>query len=381
MNVLHSSLYAVALASCLLLVFVARHLVRTPHGNTYLVAFLGLQATGFALEWVILHPSTPAKALWLGLLIALSFLRAPCLWLYARQITEAQTPRVRDVPRGQLAVVAFGVLLVLPLIERTHLGTEFTSAAQQTSAMHSVFIHGTMLAAIALFGLQAPYYLRECVRILRRRTAQAKVLFSNIDDRPMHALRALVFMLATHWTVGVARGLCALFLGATAWLGLVFALCEAAVAVWATVSLIHANLALDADDRSLVGQVAGDKYARSALDAPTRARVRRKLEEALKTQGVHRDSGLTLRSLCAQIRENPHYVSQVINQDLGSSFYDLVNLERVRDAMAMLVASPDRTVLQIALDAGFNSKSTFNAAFRQHAGMTPSQYRAAHARE
>ena len=64
-------------------------------------------------------------------------------------------------------------------------------------------------------------------------------------------------------------------------------------------------------------------------------------------------------------------MSQVINQDLGSSFYDLVNLERVRDAMASLKASPGKTVLQIAHEVGFNSKSTFNAAFREHAGTTP----------
>jgi AraC-like DNA-binding protein len=272
------------------------------------------------------------------------------------------------------------VLLVLPLIERTHGGTDYSSPEQYTSVAHSAVIHGTMLAAIAMFGLQAPYYLRACLRILSQQTAQAKVLFANIDDRPMHALRALVFMLATHWIVGVARGLYAVMSGREGWPNVVFALCEAAVTLWATVSLIHANVALDADDRSLVGQVSGDKYARSALDAPARARIRRKLEEALNTHAVHRDNGLTLRTLCAQIRENPHYVSQVINQDLRSNFYDLVNVARVRDAMATLVASPDRTVLEIALAAGFNSKSTFNAAFREHAGMTPTQYRASQPR-
>ncbi|HEU4778283.1 MAG TPA: helix-turn-helix domain-containing protein [Steroidobacteraceae bacterium] len=376
MNISHSSLYAVALASSLLLIFLARTVVRAPRRNTFLVAFLVLQALGFTFEWLMLHPATPAKALWLGSLIAISFFRAPCLWLYARQITEEPPPRVRDLPRWQLAVIVCGVLLALPLVERTHLGTEFVSPRQETSATHSFVIHSTMLAAITLFGLQAAYYLWSCLRILERQTAHAKALFSSIEDRSLHALRVLIFVLATHWIVGLARGLYGWVLGREAGPSLVFALCEAAVTLGATISLVRANLGLDSDDRQLLGELSADKYARSALDAPARARIGRKLTEALNTHHLHRDSGLTLRSLCTKIHENPHYVSQVINQDLGSNFYDLVNRARVRDAMGALAASDGKPVQQIAFDVGFNSKSTFNAAFRQHAGMTPSQYRA-----
>jgi AraC-like DNA-binding protein len=52
-----------------------------------------------------------------------------------------------------------------------------------------------------------------------------------------------------------------------------------------------------------------------------------------------------------------------------------VNRQRIRDAMNELLRQPDRPVLEIALEVGFNSKSTFNAAFRQHAGTTPTQFR------
>jgi AraC-like DNA-binding protein len=55
--------------------------------------------------------------------------------------------------------------------------------------------------------------------------------------------------------------------------------------------------------------------------------------------------------------------------------YDLIKQQRIESAKAALAAYPDKTVLDIALAAGFNSKSTFNTAFRQHAGMTPTQFR------
>jgi AraC-like DNA-binding protein len=99
------------------------------------------------------------------------------------------------------------------------------------------------------------------------------------------------------------------------------------------------------------------------------------LTEAMTTDRLHRDSGVTLRGLCDSLKENPHYVSQVINQDLATNFYDLIKKHRIADAMQALVAEPGKSVLDIAIEVGFNSKSTFNAAFRQHAGMTPREFR------
>jgi AraC-like DNA-binding protein len=142
--------------------------------------------------------------------------------------------------------------------------------------------------------------------------------------------------------------------------------------------LMRRTTTFSIEERELAQELAAApaKYARSALDAPTRSRIRRKLTEALTSGRLHRDSSVTLRALCESVRENPHYVSQVINQDLATNFYDLIKKHRVEDAMTALVAEPDKSVLDIALDVGFNSKSTFNAAFRRHAGLTPREFRA-----
>jgi len=69
-----------------------------------------------------------------------------------------------------------------------------------------------------------------------------------------------------------------------------------------------------------------------ALTSPRGRGSGEKLQEAMQTSHLYRDNRLTLPGLCQQIKENPHYVSQVINQDLGNSFYDLVNLHRVENA-------------------------------------------------
>ena len=160
---------------------------------------------------------------------------------------------------------------------------------------------------------------------------------------------------------------------------------EVGVTAAVVIALMRRTTVFSLEDRELAqellapdieaSEAVATKYARSALDAPARLRIRRKLAEAMTTRGLHRDNRVTMRGLCQTLNENPHYVSQVINQDLATNFYDLIKKHRIDDAMTALVTEPDKSVLDIALAVGFNSKSTFNAAFRQLAGKTPREHR------
>jgi AraC-like DNA-binding protein len=116
-------------------------------------------------------------------------------------------------------------------------------------------------------------------------------------------------------------------------------------------------------------------YAKSPLGEALRARIRRKLEGSLVEDAIYKRSDLTLRTLSETLNESPHYVSQVISQDLDTSFYELVNRHRIGEAKRLLREAPDQTVLAIAMDVGFNSKSAFHAAFRRCTGITPTEFR------
>ena len=387
MNTLQSSLYAMAIMSCALYSFLAvDNSGKSRRRCVYLGAYLVAESLGFVFEWMTLHPTSPGKSLWLGSLMAISFLPAPCLWLYAREITEPCRPTIRLLPPVHLAVIAAGMALTLPLIQTTHLGPDYADPAHIASRMHSLFIHGSMLAAAALFLVQVPWYLRACVRILVSHTGNRRALFSTIEPRALDTLRILCFVVFTNWFVSLLRVLHCLILVKDNGLGVVFAFLEVMVTVGAILALIRSTTVSSLDDER-VPDLASDgvpaapaeaKYARSSLDETARMRIQRKLHEAMTAQRLHCDSALSLQGLCRHIKENPHYVSQVINQDLSSSFHDLVNRHRIEEVKSALVAAPDKTVLEICLQAGFNSKSTFNAAFRQHTGMTPSEYRNRH---
>ncbi len=86
---------------------------------------------------------------------------------------------------------------------------------------------------------------------------------------------------------------------------------------------------------------------------------------------------LTIHDVSEALDFPQHYLTQTINEDLGKNFYTLVNEYRVEEFKKRLLDPKNAhlTVLAIAHDAGFNSKSTFNTVFKKLEGMTPSQYR------
>ena len=100
------------------------------------------------------------------------------------------------------------------------------------------------------------------------------------------------------------------------------------------------------------------------------------LQQAL-TAGAFRDNHLSLASLAQQCGLSSHQASAAINQCHGNNFYDLLNEHRIHAARQALVESDD-SVSAICYAVGFNSKSTFNTAFRRLTGCTPTQYRQQH---
>lgn len=86
---------------------------------------------------------------------------------------------------------------------------------------------------------------------------------------------------------------------------------------------------------------------------------------------------LTLPELAEQLNLTRNQLSAMINQGTGQNFFDFINGYRIDKVKAdLLNPEKDRfTILALALDGGFNSKATFNKAFKEQTGMTPSQFK------
>jgi AraC-like DNA-binding protein len=103
------------------------------------------------------------------------------------------------------------------------------------------------------------------------------------------------------------------------------------------------------------------------------------IKSYMLTEEPYLDPSLTIKSLSEKI-DMPHRdLSILINQELGQHFFDFINDYRIEKAMSILKdpSKKKHTVLEILYEVGFNSKSSFNTAFKKHTGKTPTAFRKA----
>jgi len=120
-----------------------------------------------------------------------------------------------------------------------------------------------------------------------------------------------------------------------------------------------------------------EKYANTGLKEEEANRILTGLEQIMQEQKAFLDPEITIEKLAAMANTNRHFVSQVLNERMGQSFYDYVNQYRVSEAKRLLLdpGYSNQKIASIAYDAGFNSLSAFNDVFKKFTGTTPSQFK------
>jgi len=119
------------------------------------------------------------------------------------------------------------------------------------------------------------------------------------------------------------------------------------------------------------------KYERSTLLPERAERYLNKLLQVMTTEKPFTDGELTLQKMAQKMSIPANHLSQIVNERFGQTFSDFINAYRVEEAKKRLLDPKLKhyTVQAIAEDVGFNTKSSFNAVFKKHTSMTPSQFR------
>ncbi len=113
------------------------------------------------------------------------------------------------------------------------------------------------------------------------------------------------------------------------------------------------------------------------LDPEKAEEIRKKLVYLFEVEKIFKSDDLTLRSLAENLSIPPHQLSWVLNKRMNVTFSGLLNSCRIEEVKKRLGSSADaeKTILEIAFDAGFGTKTSFNRTFFRLTGKTPSQYR------
>lgn len=304
---------------------------------------------------------------WLNLNAAVPLLQGPFLYVYAQALTSG---RQRLGPSELWHLLPFGLFaayLLRGLPTAGHPGEQV-----------SVFRVSVLFTAAIL--LSVPVYAVAAWRLLRRHQSRTLDRHSEPHGRDLAWLRWIVVTLLAVWGVVIATVVVdrlapqvdggglrhTMMTGVTLFIYVIgyFGVRQAAVAE------------PDEPQRPVTPAPPTTKYERSGLGRDEIDALVARLTRHLDEVKPYLEEGVTLRQIAAALGVSPNHVSQAINQGLGRNFYELINERRV-DEFKRRVRDPKNrayTLLGIAMDSGFSSKSSFNRVFKQFTGLSPQQY-------
>jgi len=338
------------------------------------------------------------------------YLIPPLFWCYVKGITSGahwQFSRA-DTPHFVLAAVCLSIVLLTLLlpaeIRHSLIAEGRDDVLQHIPASLRYLVYGMAITTFLLvigWVLQAGFYMHAVFRRLHLYRAQLRQLFASTDAEEARWINGLLL------AVGAAGSL---FAGALLFDNLVAPLPTGFLAKDVLVFLLIWSVAqwglrqkpgfaaltqpdgtvlftaqqhlpraeqqaLQPELQEVLQAVTDGKYQRSALGAEQAASIANKLQQAMEQDQLYLDAALSLPKLARHIGCSANYISQTLNETLGLNFFDYVNRYRVQAAAAQL-RDKDLSVLDIAMNVGFNAKSSFYTAFKKELQQTPSQYRA-----
>lgn len=120
------------------------------------------------------------------------------------------------------------------------------------------------------------------------------------------------------------------------------------------------------------------KYAERTIDSSLQESISLRLSTLMEEHKLYKNANLTLSELARRALVSVPVLSQFLNDNLQKSFSIFVNEYRINESKRILIDQPTLTMDLIAEASGYNSQSTFYAAFKQFENSTPAKYRKKH---
>ena len=390
------SQFALNISTLIVIAFSANLLIlRSFKRQTYLPLAACLLSIGIVISQPTLaafFPSTQTTVLIFSLPALL--LIAPSFWCYVQGITYDKPWKIAYVARRHCVLPALGLIiaiiaLLLPTEIRNALlidGNE--QILTQASALLRYSMYGVLITTFALvlgWVFQSAYYFYRIVRRLHVYRRHLKDLFASTESKEIRWLSWLLLAVGIVWLATAVTVITDNLFEPLQWYNLLpettlFVMIWS-IAIWGLrqkpgLEEFYSDVS-DENKVNLANVDLQEKYQRSALSEQHASTIAGKIEQAMQEDKLYLDASLSLPKLAKHISTSPNYISQTLNEQLKLNFFDFVNQYRVAEAKRQLEQTKDN-VLDIAMNVGFNAKSSFYTAFKKETQKTPSQYRKLH---
>jgi AraC-like DNA-binding protein len=339
--------------------------------NRILSGFLASNALLIAhpLLWSFHWISSESNIIILAVGNSLYLLLAPFLYLYFQSLCYKEF-HLKAI--HLLHLVPFFITITFYLFVKYYsrsYGYTETSESSIKSFLQIEFWSRKILLHFQIF-----LYIIASVHLLTSYRKNLKDLFSSIEKIDLSWCNLILIAFAVMW-----------FLDLSNWMLSSLHIISGLVSHWLFFSSLMINLTFTlavtykglTQSESLLGIQGYQKYITSRLKRTDCEVIVQKLTKYMTEEKPYLTPSLSVEDLSIKLKIPPKQLSQAIHTCLNKNFYDFINSYRIDKAKELVNSENYRnqTLLALAYDVGFNSKSVFNSAFKKYTGLTPKEFK------
>lgn len=315
---------------------------------------------------------------WLGIELVFPILHGVLLYLYVIEITG------NTIKKNSITFLHFlpSILLVLLAIPFYQLSGERKIFVYQNYGEGFEWYIMILSLVIIISGLAYSIY---SLVIINRHQKSIKNRFSNTDKKELQWLKYLsignvvIFVLCIFFENNItytAIAILVLFIGFFGINQLTIFYSNIDIVEKSVKELSIENQKSNTKDISK-RSISNEKYAKSGLNENIALEIYTNLKKLMEDDSAYyKNNELTLVELSKILKVHPNYLSQVINEMEGKNFYSYINTLRINEfiKIASIPENKKYTMISLAYDCGFSTKSTFNKHFKLQTGKTPTDF-------
>lgn len=365
-------IYIIGIAITFFLTFILSTKNRKSSADKILIGWLVIILIQLVLFSLVSNQEYTRFPYLLGFEIPLPLLHGPFLFLYTIALTKGHLPIRKTSSHFVSFAFAFFSTIPFLLLDNDKKIYVYQNEGEGYRLLSSIIFYGIIVSGIS--------YTILSLRALKKYRRVIKDNFSNTERINLEWLYRLVIGLSCIWILVFFADEEVIFTSVVLFVVLIGYYGIKQVGIFTNQPELEL-VSLFSETTTEVSELNFDpkvnvKYEKSFLKEDEAQDIHRRLVLLMKEKKLYKTPELTLSIVSEELNIHPNTLSQVINSVEQKNFFDYVNTLRIEE-FKQSITNPDNqkyTLLSLAYECGFNSKTSFNRNFKNLTGKSPSEY-------